>query len=334
MRNVIIKGDGVAAYCCLHLLRSAGVHAVIDRTDRARVPAIMLSDAALALIRDVFDRQDLFRQAHRIHKRVVAWGKDAKPTALPHSAVVVSEPFLLESLNDVLNAGDVTSSDRPDWTIFTSRPLPPSATEERFGGRIASAVSVTLKNAADSATCWIESTEDGWLFLIPNGEESAWLLSVSGASDLLLGQSRLISEKIASLTGSAKEFPACPRIMSPLCGSEWLACGTAAMAFDPICGDGTANAVREAILACAVARAADSGGNLADLLAHYETRLVAGFYRHLALCRQFYESGHPGAWWEAEVQALNRGLEWCARTAGVNRQFRYQLNGFELQAVS
>jgi 2-polyprenyl-6-methoxyphenol hydroxylase-like FAD-dependent oxidoreductase len=144
----------------------------------------------------------------------------------------------------------------------------------------------------------------------------------------------MIRERIASVTRSSKEFPACPRIMSPLCGQEWLACGTAAMAFDPICGDGTAHAVREAILACAVVRAVSAGGDAAELLAHYETRLVAGFYRHLALCRQFYESGHHGPWWEAEVTALNRGLEWCARKAGGGRQFRYQLNGFELQAVT
>jgi hypothetical protein len=106
------------------------------------------------------------------------------------------------------------------------------------------------------------------------------------------------------------------------------------MAFDPICGDGTANAIREAILACAVARAVGGGGNVTELLAHYETRLIAGFYRHLALCRQFYESGLQGPWWEAEIRALDRGLEWWARKAGGARQFRYQLNGFELQAVS
>jgi flavin-dependent dehydrogenase len=195
-------------------------------------------------------------------------------------------------------------------------------------------VPVNLKDSVDSETCWIESLEEGWLFLIPNGPESAWLLSVGAPADSLLGHSRLISERITSSSGASREFPACPRIMSPLCGPEWLACGTAAMAFDPICGDGTANAVREAILASAVTRAIGAGGNVTELLAHYETRLIAGFYRHLLLCRQFYESGHKGLWWESELKALDRGLEWCARKAGAARQFRYQLNGFELQAVS
>jgi hypothetical protein len=328
MRSVIIRGDSVAANCCLHLLQSAGVQAGIERGDRPRVPAIMLSDAAVELIRDVFGRRELFRDSPRIRKRVVSWGA-AEPVALPHSAVVVSEPFLLDGLRADVLAAPAES----DWTIFTSRPLPPAASEERFGSRTAFAVPVNLKNAADAETCWIESMEEGWLFLIPNGTQSAWLLSVGMPADSLLGHSRLISERITASSGSSREFPACPRIMSPLCGPAWLACGTAAMAFDPICGDGTANAVREAILACAVTRAIGAGGNVTELLAHYETRLIAGFYRHLALCRQFYESGHQGPWWESELAALDRGLEWCARKTGAARQFRYQLNGFELQPL-
>ena len=75
---------------------------------------------------------------------------------------------------------------------------------------------------------------------------------------------------------------------SPLGANSWLACGTAAMAFDPICGDGTAHAIREAILAAAVIRALANGGPADELLAHYEARLTAGFHRHLTLCRQFY----------------------------------------------
>src|ERR1700722_3127868 len=160
MRSVIIRGDSVAAYCSLHLLRSAGIQAGIERNDRARVPAIMLSDAALALIRGVFGQPELFRDSPRIRHRVVAWG-ESKPVVLPHSAVVVSEPFLLDSLPHDIRPVPA----EPDWTIYTCRPLPPAASEERFGSRTAFAVQVKLKDSADSETCWIESMEDGWLFL-------------------------------------------------------------------------------------------------------------------------------------------------------------------------
>ena len=47
---------------------------------------------------------------------------------------------------------------------------------------MASAVPVTLKENSDPARCWIESLEDGWLFLIPG-----WLLAVGAPAEALLG---------------------------------------------------------------------------------------------------------------------------------------------------
>ena len=87
MHRVIIRGDGIAAYCCAHLLKAAGIRVSLDQTDRPRLPAIMLGEAALALIRDVFEQDDLFRDLPRIEKRVVAWGPNSTPVALDHSAV-------------------------------------------------------------------------------------------------------------------------------------------------------------------------------------------------------------------------------------------------------
>src|ERR1700681_2633592 len=64
--KIIIRGDSVAAWCCVHLLTRAGFNPVLKRTARPRLPAIMLSEAALALIRDVFANPGLFRAGHRI----------------------------------------------------------------------------------------------------------------------------------------------------------------------------------------------------------------------------------------------------------------------------
>jgi flavin-dependent dehydrogenase len=106
------------------------------------------------------------------------------------------------------------------------------------------------------------------------------------------------------------------------------------MAFDPICGDGTSHAVREAILAAAIIQAAANGENPAELRSHYETRLLAGFGRHLALCSQFYKVGHTGPWWAQELKSLEEGMAWCGNQLGNRQDFRYQLNGFELQPTA
>ena len=105
------------------------------------------------------------------------------------------------------------------------------------------------------------------------------------------------------------------------------------MAFDPICGDGTAHAVREGILATAVIRAIAEGGDVARLCRHYEARLIGGFQRHLELCRTFYRTGFGGAWWDEELAGIERGLAWCAEKMAAHGAFRYRLNGFELEEL-
>jgi len=330
--GVLIRGEGVAACCCAHLLHRAAVPLIFETADRPRVPAIMLGDATQKLLADVFDRQDLFDGLPHINKRVVAWGKNAQPIALPHSAVVVSEEGLLDRIQSGLPKPDPASGREAAWTIFASRPLPRSSEEHHFGSRIASASAVELKTGCDPAACWVESLDHGWLFLLPGGDR-AWLLSVGNPAETLLAQSRLISEQIAEASPSRGTFPSHPRIVQPLCEAGWLACGTAALGFDPLCGDGTGHAVREAILASAVVRAGIDGADVDALVAHYRTRLVAGFKRHLQACRQFYQAGHGGPWWDQELNSLDRGLDWCGHLLETAPGFRFRLSGFALEAI-
>jgi hypothetical protein len=292
----------------------------------------MLSDAAMALIRDVFARPGLFRAAHRIRRRVVQWGRHAEPVTLDHEAAVVSESELLAELQQGLEPEKPAGAE-DSFTIFASRPLPAEPVEHCFGLRTAHAARIRLKDPADSASCWIESLEQGWLFLIPNSPDSGWLLSVGCAADAIPPRSTLIAGRIASMSEPSAVFPASPRIVSPLSGSGWLACGTAGMAFDPICGDGTAHAVREAILAAAVVRAMATGGDEAVLRHHYEARLILGFRRHLRASLDFYRSGNGDTWWDRESAFLEQGLEWCAAQMHAFGQFRYQLSGFELKPI-
>src|SRR5579871_4800572 len=168
MRDVIIRGYSVAACCSTHLLGRAGFAPRLERSSRPRLPAIMLSEAAVSLIRDVFGNPGLYRRAHPITRRVVKWGKNAEAAALDHSAVVVSEAELLRELeNDSVTAIRNGASAPAGFTIYASRPLPQGTVEHCFGSRTASAAAVQLQDTRDSGTCWIESLENGWLFLIP-----------------------------------------------------------------------------------------------------------------------------------------------------------------------
>ena len=93
------------------------------------------------------------------------------------------------------------------------------------------------------------------------------------------------------------------------------------------------HAIREAILAAAVLRAAERGASVDDLLKHYQSRLLAGFKRHLSVCSQFYESGGTGPWWKVAAEAIRDGLLWCDRQLNSAGDFHYRLRGFELERV-
>lgn len=326
MGVVAIQGEGVAAACCAWLLGGEGIPFSVARQARMRVPAIVVSQATQGLMADVFQQPGLFEGLPRLERRIVAWGPGAEAVTLPHSAVVVSEEALVGRIEPRGPLAEAAQT--PEWSVFASRPLPAPAAERCFGSRHAFAVAAELK-APGAASCWVESLANGWLFLIPG-----WLIAVGGAPDTLLAGSRLVADQIRGIRGEPAGFPAYPRIADPFCGPRWLACGSAAMAFDPICGDGSGNAVREAILASAVIRAAARGEPPDRLLAHYRRRLMAGFLRHLELALQFYRSGHGGPWWDEEAQALERGVGWCAGELARVPAFQYRLEGFDLLPAS
>lgn len=282
----------------------------------------MLSDAALGLIRDAFGRDDLFADHHRITRRVVRWGGD--PVAMPHGAVVVSENDLIAALGGEL-VGDADAG-APMATLHCAPPFPDGALM-RFGQRRAMAARVLLRGGADHATCHVEAVARGWLFLIPSGPADCWLLGVGAPLERLLEDSVLIAPLIAGLGESSPGFETAPRQLARLAGPGWLACGMSAIAFDPICGDGSAQSVREAILAAAVLA---HNGDRQALATHYHSMLTASLRRHIQISGQFYASGGDTPWWREQVAALADGYAWTTAQLAHLPEPRYLLRGFQL----
>jgi hypothetical protein len=307
--------------------------ASIVKAGRPKLSAVLMGEATQSLLIDLFMDQKLFQGLPRIRKRVVAWGPGSQAIVLPHSALVISEHDLLERLWSRVQKPSEEPGDTAAWEIISSRRENPGRDERRFGSRSAFVSNVQLKTAADRESCWAESLDDGWLFLFPVHGASACLISVGGPAPSLIAQSRLIADQVEAPITSAAEFPAYPRILSELCGSGWLACGTAAVAFDPLCGEGVANAVREAILASAVIRAALQGSDVESLLAHYNSRLMSGFLRHLQMCHHYYSTGGTGPFWSSELQLLQVGIEWLSERLHPHPSPRYRLVGFELVSL-
>ncbi len=328
--TVAVQGNGIAACCCVQLLRNSSFQVYVERAGRPSQLIVLLSPGTQRLLSDIFGSPDLLSGLPPISKRVVLWGQQSHPLTLPHSGVGISEASLLRRLWDRLGSIEDRGTVEPDWRIHSRKGETP-AQEQQFGSRIAAAVEIRLKQTTDCESCWIESLPDGWLFLLPCELGRGSLLAVGAAPDVLLGQSRLVAKQVQSCSAITTNFPAYPRIADRLCAPGWLLCGTAAMGFDPICGEGAGNAAREAILASAALRAIQSGADIQGVLHHYSSRLLAGFLRHLYNCKEFYLSGRNGPWWEAELEQLERGIEWTGAQLSELPRTSFQLVDFDLR---
>jgi hypothetical protein len=320
-----IRGSGVAVRCVARLLEMQGLPWTIAATARGRGPAVLLSDQALALMRDVLGEPQMLTRQRRIHRRVVTWGGQP-PVSVDHGAVVLAEG----ELDEVLAIdGEAPASATHELTIHAAAPFPGSDLH-MFGSRRAMAAEVTLLREEDFDACWVEAVESGWLFMIPTRGGAGWLLAVGGDCEEMLAQSSSLAARIRVTHLSAGAFETAPRMIERLAGPGWLACGTEAIAFDPICGDGTAQAVREAVLAAALAHALAQGEDPEALATHYHSILLAAMRRHLRLCAQFYASGGSGPWWRAQQAALADGFEWCTARLAQQPEPRFELRGMAL----
>lgn len=323
--TVSIRGSGVAARCVSRLLEGHGLCWTLESAATKRGPAVLLSDQALALMRDCLGEPQMLAGRRRINRRVVAWGGQP-PISVEHGAVVLGEG----ELDDVLAIdGEALASCPPELTIHAVAPFPGSGLHA-FGSRRAMAAQVTLSREEDFDACWVEAVDTGWLFMIPTGEGAGWLLAVGGDCEAMLAQSSSLVERIAIARTSPTVFETAPRMIETLAGPGWLACGTAAIAFDPICGDGTAQAVREAVLAAALARALAEGEDPEALATHYHSILLAAMRRHLRLCAQFYATGGSSPWWRAQEAALAKGFAWCTARLARQPEPRFELRGISL----
>jgi hypothetical protein len=331
-RLTLIRGNGIAACCCARLLQRQELSAVVVGAKRPKLPAILLSESTQSLITGVFQTRDVFDGLPKIRKRIVAWG-NAEPVVLPHSAVVVSEEALLDRL--WAHVGHVSDGAPPDpaWTLMTAGPASDLPRQMYFGSRTAFVREIELADKAERDACWVESVEDGWLFLLSSGQGKGSLITVGGRTEQLLDKSRLIQPQIREHEDTFFEFAAYPRILSTLCGKGWLACGTAAMSFDPLCGEGAGNAVREAILASAAVQSLLAGCAEEEILAEYSLRLKLGFLRHLEHCREFYRRGCSTAFWSSELTLIEQGIAWTKSQLAGAPHPRFRLIGFGLERI-
>jgi hypothetical protein len=333
-RRIRLRGAGPAALVMAKLLLDRGAEVVIDAPAprRGRIVSVPMETVALAAHLFAIDLDDL-KIGCIVNERRVAWSAD-EPRTMPQHALICDAgdlcAALARSLRNATIAGTADDDDA-DWVIdATGRPAAPGLCGgERVGysARIAG-------TAAESMTC-ITATEEGWIFTAPHPEGglAVQLIAPSlaaadptpeGIAGWLASAGRRIPA--GAIIDVSRPEPVAPRLSSSLCERNRLAVGEAAVALDPLRGDGTGFAVRGALLAQAVVAAVEKHQER-GCIAHYEKRLRGAFLGHLRGCGDHYRAARHPRIWEREIAAME---ELAARLDHGAETFDFHLAGVDL----
>lgn len=341
-----VLGGGIGALCCAALLRRKGWNVALCLPPQTQSPTVVLNAVTIQLIHNIFgDVSHVLRDAQPIKRHYINWGDNRAEEFTSTSGFTLRGNDLSARLLDLLShdsqliVTDETWAEPFDWQIYAAKSR---SNDVRFGQRCAISVDVTLHEDSDFTTSFIEATPGGWLFLAPTAPGRAVLQAVvpEKPKDLsqnlrsLLDHTRRIKRIVADFASAAFAVDCAPKKLHRLDGPNWLATGTAACSYDPLCGDGTGCAIRAAILGAAVLEGIDRGTTKESLLTYYNLRLTYAFYTHLRSCLSLYSSASFNEIWREELNVTQEGLREVEQELASMSTNHYRLNNFELLPMS
>jgi len=340
--TVALTGRSLSSYVCASCLARKGIECEIltggDRT-LANPPVLVLNDACLALLRDLFPAVAWMEQGYALQHREVLWGEDPQPRRIDQVSMVVTTETLLQRLEEQIGTGLLRSSIDSASTDYRWVVNPRDQDPIRVDGgkRVLVSATTRLARDVDPPRSLMESMLEGWLYLAPASTHLAIVQAMLPARPDepdkklrdMLGQSSLIGPHVVEI-GLTHVFEAAPSMSLPLINGRTLRMSGAAARLDPVSGEGTPFALRCAILAAAVMSAPGRDLRLGQ---HYMKRVIQSYLSHLEGCFTFYHEAFPGhAGWQEELTRLHRayGQLLAAHRSDLSRPFGFRLEGLRL----
>jgi hypothetical protein len=278
-----------------------------------------------------------------VNHRRVDWSNGAQGI-VPHPALVCDLADLAAALTaPLLDAGcvdfeetDATPDDDVDWVLQASGRPPP---KESNGVRVGQFARVATVSSFPHIA--IVATASGWIFAAPHPEGGMAVLLVSPSAALCATKTEDVSARLASIglhasPGKVMEIakPECvaPALAEPLFHGNQLKVGDAALALDPLRGDGVGFALRGALLAQAVLARIDGGASRAESLRHYDARLRQAFVSHMRGCREHYQTVRHAEIWSLELAVMGSIVAAQRTDAGAHLALR--MEGRDLVAAA
>jgi hypothetical protein len=326
---VQIDGRGIAAAASAALMSRFDWNVRGATVADPAIPFLTLDSSALDLLADIFGESIRTFPGYEISDRFVVQHHDR---AVSH----VRQPLCIIEAREILNrirsksALDCTGDAPPQAVIRTagmggSRLI-------ASGRRVAYIFRGAVSGRPAAQASIFEFMPDGWIFWAPLSGRSGVcqfvLPRASGDShDLcrgMLEDSVLLSRCVILDETIGGPLDCAASLNLDLAGTDWIACGGAALRYDPISGSGTATALRSAILACAVLRAINAASDPGPFVAHYAARLSAAFRQHVETCERLYSQAQFSSSWDDEFTEMWRAIRESENQFPRELQFRLE----------
>ena len=370
-KRAVVIGAGIAGLTCAHLLAKKG-WAVEIRGVRSRSPVLVLNEITINLLSDLWQLEPIcFSQGHKLTQRYVAWGGTTDPISIPQTSLVMRGDVLNEELCngllrrsseyqgsvqvsnlEVSHKGEDSREFSPELTENGTWVIDASGRQARigrghggvdrqvYGSRHIIATHVELADGSNSGGCRIASIPKGWVFLTPTSRNTGCIQAMVPTKtsnpekflETLVQETPFIKSQLRNWKGDVSVFEASPALSSTFYGSDWIGVGDAAIALDPLCGDGTGWGLRGAIWCTAILDRIVSDESKSAYQQYYSWRLHQAFREHLKQCVRFYSQAD--SCWFSEVQSMEKGIQECSTAMGRAQQFSFGLQGLQLVEVS
>ena len=304
-----IEGSGIAAAALAELSRRRGdVFALVPtRPSISRIVA--LDPVTVGLLSDVFERDvAALVPARWVERRAVAWERREFDHVNAPALVCDAAALAAALMPACAGAIDNESAFIADCAVFSAR------RSVIYEGRRRAATAMTEPPPGFEMECsYVAATPAGWIHAVAGPEGG---VAVTGVFPLPSADlEACFAESLYSVWPSSAlrlsniaEGPRVPRLAEDAAGNCLLV-GDAALALDPLRGDGVGYAVRGAILAHAVLGAIASGADAAACFGHYRARLGNVFRDHLANTARHYERAWNHGIWREDVALMHAWRE-------------------------
>ncbi len=309
-----MSGYGVAALAAAAVLGRAGIpFSLADAPSAVRL--LTLNRPTQELLADLFS-QKLLKGLATSGGRIVDWEQASTATRVEDDALVIDLATLLARMRDQI--------------ALAQHPLPSPAIRIMAGGRETNA---RLTAAPPLATCYwdrlqicveprgtgtlagqhVYAGEHGWTFTAAR-LGGGWFAQATVLPGVDAGERAAVSLARAMGLAHAGDIPVpdgwidtAPALGSAVGPASQLYAGDAAVAYDPLCGDGCGHALRSGVLAAAVAvRALRHPEEAEQARGWYRSRLRLSFVQHLNACADIYGRARFAKQWQQYHAALLR----------------------------